>query len=84
MGRVTSGLWTKQEGRDWDKKNLGVNLTDDDIIQQRADQIKKEYPGQNDEKPLKSENFLGKKLKKCQACKESQHAFCTKKGCQCH
>ena len=27
--RVNSNIWSKREGRDWDKKNLGVDLTDD-------------------------------------------------------
>jgi hypothetical protein len=37
LNRVSNGLWTKNEGRMWDKNNLGVNLVDDDMIQQKDD-----------------------------------------------
>ena len=32
--RVSVGQWTKNEGREWDRTNLGVELPDDDVIQQ--------------------------------------------------
>jgi hypothetical protein len=32
-GRSDSGLWTKMEAREWDRKNLGVELPDDDKIE---------------------------------------------------
>lgn len=42
LARVNSGMWTKTEGREYDKEN-GMDLFDDDIIaadQERADQEK--------------------------------------------
>ncbi|MGH7900137.1 MAG: hypothetical protein ACRENZ_00200, partial [Thermodesulfobacteriota bacterium] len=32
--RVTTGIWTKDEAREWDKENCGVDLFDDDVIAQ--------------------------------------------------
>jgi len=35
--RVSTGQWSKNEGREWDRKNLGVELPDDDVIQNNPD-----------------------------------------------
>jgi len=88
--RTEAGVWTKMEARDWDRKNLGVELPDDDKIEadeemqktiaQNAQDIKQANDNQ------KNERFL--KLKeckcKCGSCKEGQHTFCTgkKRTCQ--
>ena len=51
--RVNSNIWSKKEGREWDKKNLGVELTDDELIQD-------ELPLQNQKEEQKSKNVVGK------------------------
>jgi len=89
--RGDSGLWTKKEVRDWDRENLGVELPDDDDIQAQADmqqtvaanaaEIKKEYINQQNLEAISK--VKAKSIKKCTMCKEGQHAFCSKRGCQC-
>lgn len=94
--RVSRQFWTKREGREWDKDNLGVDLFDDDLIQQnedlniemrkqalittKANRFKSDYT--KDDEPQKEPQKESKK-RMCQACKESQHTYCTKRGCQC-
>ena len=86
---------TLNEFREWVRSNIGIELTDDkEIMAQEeinkqfalsAQKIKAENPEQND-KPIDKkelESVKPKKLRMCKMCKESQHAFCTKKGCQC-
>ena len=36
LSRVSGGMWTKEEGREWDKDNAGVDLFDDDVIKQNT------------------------------------------------
>jgi len=86
---------TLNEMREWVKSNIGIELTDDkeiladeDMKKQMAisaQKIKADNPEQDD-KPVDKkelESVKPKKLRMCKMCKESQHAFCTKKGCQC-
>lgn len=86
---------TLNEMREWVKSNIGIELTDDkeiladeDMKKQMAisaQKIKADNPEQDD-KPIDKkelESVKPKKLRMCKMCKESQHAFCTKKGCQC-
>ena len=78
------GLMSKNEAREWLRTNTGMELPDDDVIEQQdqeekdlqkqAQSIKKEYAP----KPLIKECKC-----KCGACKESQHVFCTGKKRKC-
>ena len=78
---TTNGIMTKNEAREWLRKNTGMELTDDkEIDMDRVEDI----TNQNQPRDLKKEvESLTNTKKICQACKESQHTFCTKKGCQC-
>ena len=83
--RVNSKQWTVTEGREWDRQNLGVELPDDDGIE--ADREMQQIIAKNAQN-IKKEKFNNKftenkKLRKCKMCKEGQHAFCSKRGCQC-
>jgi len=81
---------TLNELREWVRSNIGIELTDDkEILAQEeaqkqltlsAQKIKAENPEQKFDK---KESVKPKKLRKCQMCKEHQHALCTKRGCQC-
>ena len=61
--RVLDGQWTVEEGREWDKKNTGVELFDDDIIndevvQKEKDEVKAQFDMKNrptDNEPIKKE-----------------------------
>lgn len=61
LSRVNSGLWTKTEGREYDKEN-GMDLFDDEIIQanQERDQEEKDIDLQNKKNPVKKEPFFDK------------------------
>ena len=76
---------TKNEAREWLRNNTGMELPDDDEI--TAQQDMQQTIAQNAQQ-IKRENFVNKfndnvKIRKCKMCKEHQHAFCTKRGCQC-
>lgn len=43
VSRVEKGIWTKQEGREWDKDNGGVDLFDDDKIEQNELDMKTQF-----------------------------------------
>ena len=80
---ASQGLMSKNEAREWLRVNTGMELPDDDIIAQE-DEERKELDKQqifNKSKEIKKEAMKGKKV--CTACKENQHAFCSKRGCQC-
>ena len=89
------GNITLNEFREWVRKNVGIELTDDkeisakeDMELQVANSIKKIKADnvQLDDKPIDKkelESVKPKKLRQCKMCKEHQHALCTKRGCQC-
>lgn len=61
--RVASGLWTKNEGREWDRSNLGSELPDDDKIE--ADEIEqKDMQQQQLDKKDEEVDKLGKKIER--------------------
>ena len=86
---VNSGLMTKNEGREWFRVNTGMELPDDEEIQANQDvqntiaknaaNIKKEHNNKLNELA----DVKAKPIRKCKMCKEGQHAFCSKRGCQC-
>lgn len=79
---TTNGIMTKNEAREWLRKNTGMELTDDkEIDMARANDIANQNQPRDLKKELESLRPVTKRM--CQACKESQHTFCTKKGCQC-
>jgi hypothetical protein len=64
--RVSTGLWTKSEGREWDRENIGVELPDDDEIKSKEDEMNKQNELaqkdlNNKDKEIKS---LGKKVER--------------------
>ena len=85
------GIMTKSESREWLRVNTGMELPDDDEIQanqdaqstiaKNAQDIKKEHFIKENLKQISE--VKAKTIKKCKMCKESQHALCTKRGCQC-
>jgi len=82
---TNTGIMTKNEAREWLRKNTGMELPDDEQIQQ-DDMAKKaaDIASQNQPRDLKKEmESLLPKKRKCEMCKEHQHALCTKRGCQC-
>jgi hypothetical protein len=89
-----NNIMSDNETREWLRSNTGMELPDDDIIQQKNDEkdalAKAATNIKNSDKVPKKENMhqvieavTGKKLKKCKMCKEHQHGLCTRKGCQC-
>ena len=89
LNRVEKKLWTVEEGREWDKLNLGFELFDDDIInndvvQQKEDEMNQQFNNKinpNDKEKLKVQK---ENIRKCKMCKEHQHALCDKKEwCKC-
>ena len=88
---TTQGIMTKTESRDWLRVNTGMELPDDDEIKasqdaqatiaKNAQDIKKEHFIKENLKQISE--VKAKTIKKCKMCKESQHALCTKRGCQC-
>ena len=88
---TTQGIMTKNEAREWLRVNTGMELPDDDEIMNNQDMqntiaanandIKKEYYNKMNMEAIISTKALP--IKKCKMCKESQHALCTKRGCEC-
>jgi hypothetical protein len=79
--RVSTGIWTKAEAREYDKAN-GQDLFDDKKIEDKEkeqDMINKVNQFQLDKKQLD----VKKEMIMCQACKEGQHKFCEKGSCEC-
>lgn len=76
------GLMSKDEAREWLRVNTGMELPDDDIIQQQDEEQKQMQQDQIKQKAsnIKKEYF---KTVKCNMCKENQHALCSKRRCQC-
>ena len=88
---VNTGIMTTNEGRQWFRTNTGMELPDDNEIKAKQDVQSTIAKNAQD---IKQENFIkenikqvsqvkAKKIKKCKMCKESQHALCTKRGCEC-
>jgi hypothetical protein len=77
------------ECREWLRKNTGMELPDDKEIENNQDvqntiaknaaDIKKEHINTLNELA----SVKAKSIRKCKMCKENQHVFCTKRGCQC-
>ena len=95
-GLHQQNLMSDNEAREWLRTNTGLELPDDDIIQSKNDETdalaKAATNIKNSDKvPQKKkeavigiiEKATGKKIRRCKMCKESQHALCTKRGCQC-
>ncbi|HSA75485.1 MAG TPA: hypothetical protein VLE21_04785 [Candidatus Nitrosocosmicus sp.] len=89
--RVSMGLWTKNEGREYDKSN-GQNLFEDDKIEEDEElnnEIKKTQLIPKDDNKIKPEDkkkleYVRENVRKCKMCKEHQHALCDKKEwCKC-
>lgn len=96
--QMVSDMHTKkqistEEFREWLGDNTGIDLFDDDIInneedKKREDEIKQQFnmkdntkitPEDKKELDIKKEN-----IRKCKLCKEHQHALCDKKDwCKC-
>ena len=89
-------IMSDNETRGWLRINTGMELPDDDMIKQNNDEkdalVKAATDIKNSDKvpPKKKESVIkivelatGKKIRKCKMCKESQHALCTRRGCQC-
>ena len=78
-----------EEFREWLGDNTGIDLFDDDVInneedKKREDELKQQFdskinPEDKDKLVIKKEN-----IKKCKLCKEHQHALCDKKWCKCN
>ena len=84
LQRFEKKAWSIEELREWDKDNTGVDLFDDDLmnndmVQQKEDEMKQQFDNNLNAKPdIKKEN-----IRKCKLCKEHQHALCDKKWCKC-
>lgn len=85
-----SGGMSMGEFRNWLRVNTGMELPDDDEVEQeqqdKKDSEEKQLNGKIDK--IKKEFFTDRFkesaiIKKCVMCKEGQHAFCSGKGCQC-
>ena len=76
------------ECRDWLRTNTGMELPDDKELEAdiQAEQDMQKTVADNAKK-IKTEQFKNKfnenKIRRCKMCKEGQHAFCSKRGCQC-
>jgi len=64
--RVTSGLWTVKEGREWDRENIGVELTDDKGIEDKENEMNKQNELAQKELNSKDKEIdsLGKKVER--------------------
>ena len=64
--RVATGLWTKSEGREWDRENIGVELPDDDEIKSKEDEMNKqnELAQKDMDNKDKEIDNLGKKVER--------------------
>jgi hypothetical protein len=86
------------ETRDWIRTNTGMELPDDkevaqnvqdkkDSMEDKANGFKNKFAPKKEsiitESEIQDLKKITKKLRKCKACKEGQHTFCTKRGCQC-
>lgn len=84
--RVSLGIWTKEEAREYDKAN-GQDLFDDEKIKKEDEEnkiIQKAKDQTNKFEPIKKKDIREESIvKKCKYCKEGQCTFCTKKGCEC-
>ena len=93
QGRGTTKMWTVSEVRDWDRTNLGVELPEDDeleaekelqmTIAKNSQDIKDKVKKEHNNKFNEIHKNTKKKEKICKMCRESQHAFCSKRGCTC-
>jgi hypothetical protein len=89
---VVNGIMTKMEGREWLRNNTGMELPDDKEIEDKelaqadmmkqADNIKKEHINKFNLEQIAAVTTKPKKT--CKMCKEGQHAFCSKRGCECN
>jgi hypothetical protein len=82
------GIMSLAESRDWLRTNTGMELPDDKEVaqmqQDKTDLAKQsaDNKGFDKKKPEKKKEQF-KTLRQCKMCKEGQHAFCSKRGCQC-
>ena len=86
---TNTGIMTKNEAREWLRKNTGMELPDDDEINAK-DEMDQQIAKTNQQ--FQKEKFVNKfspiSLNECKcncaSCKEGQHTFCTgkKRSCQ--
>lgn len=82
---VEKKVITINEAREWVKENTGFDLFEDAKINQMEDlqnQISDLSKNMSQKPEIKTPDKPVKESK-CQLCKESQHALCTKKRCRC-
>ena len=86
---TNAGKMSMGECRDWLRTNTGMELPDDqEVIQAAKDRDDMQKKTLDSANKIKKEQFNNKfvevkAIKKCSMCKEGQHAFCSKRGCQC-
>ena len=82
------------EFREWLGDNTGIDLFDDDIInnevvQQKEDELKQQFNMKNTDNKINPEDkdklqIQKENIRKCKMCKEHQHALCDKpEWCKC-
>lgn len=90
---IDNSTITRDEAREYLKKQTGIDLFDDDVITQQQELFMQQKKAQidstkTDDASDEKRNDDLKKMKEsvqivCSMCKEHQHALCTKRRCQC-
>lgn len=90
LQRFEKKAWSIEEVREWDKHNSGVDLFDDDImnnevIQQKEDEMKAQFDNKINPEDKNRLQIQKENTRKCKMCKEHQHALCDKPDwCKCN
>ena len=78
-----------EEFREWLKDNTGMDIFDDDIInndeeKRKEDEMKAQFDSRINPEDKNKLTIQKENTRKCKMCKEHQHALCDKKWCKCN